>query len=126
MDDCCTGSLSSSDNHHLDMHHLFNVSHQGFNTVFSFIGNCTLLYRCCCKGRNSKTDSELELSDVPCITPSAYSTPSSNGRSLKDELMDVEESVDFADQTDKAVFQNTAYCKLSSLKAFAFFYLLYL
>ena len=79
-----------------------------------------------CKRRNSKADSELELSDVPYIMPSLYSTPSSNGRSIKDEPIDVEENEVLADQTDKAVFQGTAYCKHLSVMANSIFVFSYL
>ena len=75
------------------------------------------MYRCY-KRRHSKAKSRLEISNV---TPS--STPSSNGRSLKDEPLDVEEkTIDHTDQavfrsnqagfrSDQPVFQSTAYCK---------------
>lgn len=50
----------------------------------------------------SKSDSQLEIRTI---------SSSSNGRSIKEETLDIEEKTVNSDETDISAVQNTAYCE---------------
>ena len=111
MDDHCASSLSVRDNRNFIMYHLLNVSYLGLKLCAQLTSKLIILHCRCCKKRRSKSSSQFEISNATSITPSTYSTHSSNGRSLKEEALEIEEKAILADETDKPSFQNTAYCK---------------
>lgn len=106
MDDSCTSGPNIHNNCYFGVHHLLNVSYQGLKLCAQLPQ--IFLHCRCYKRRHSKSTSQLEISNVAY---SINSTPSSNGRSSKDEDLEIDEKAILADQTDQAAFQNTAYCK---------------